>query len=229
MIEIAKKHWKLVLLGALVSIGVFYSLQQIANYRVSELYLALDLKEAEYEASIIQLADATKNGRADEIARNLIQACGGDKQSRFDRLLGQLSNPMEPDELAELLVLFHECAYVSAHQRLVMALRLHREVEAWQELTETRERVLSNFSYTPNEAIQLWAELAENELGIAYDAAALVRLQGLIIAELMRGSATDATEIRSILSEVSEVNAAISAKRNNNGIIREEIAAVHLR
>lgn len=212
------KNLKFALLGVFVSLLVFFVLYRLANQNFAEVLSVINEQEQAYETQVIQMAETIRGGRRNVSETSFFQECSSNKQNRFDSLLNQLSNPMSQADLSELLVLLNECAYAPVHKKIVSALQLAREVEAWQEFNKLNIEVSKKLFDKPNENISLWLEFADNEIQKANNGIFLVGLQSNIIVELLTGSSTRSPEILEILAEVDQVKLQINEYtiQNNN-------------
>ncbi len=211
------------ILGIVVSVSVFYVLFALANRSIDAANQILLTEQEQLQDRIATTADTLRRNGTNEAVQSLFSTCDSDTQTRFDELLGRLSLPIPKADVGELHILFHRCAYAPAWQRLALALQLQRDVELWSELqamTSTFPRALRSHVRAD---MTYWYDLAENERLIAKEAQELVRLQGIIIAEIMRGESGDATSIKDALAEVSNANTNINQLRNQNAALRQQI------
>lgn len=220
MVSYLKSQWRLVALGILCSILIFLILQNIADRRVANMIESLSAAQAVLATESGQLSDQLRRGQYPQTALTRYSVCPNPKQLQFDALLGQLSNALTNAELRDLQVLFQECAYANVYQRLYTALQLENVTTQWSYLSQAEASHQLVSREVDDQEQSNRSTFVQNELAIAEEAMNLVRLQGMIIAELsVNTSATD-PRIVAILAEVDTVKQTMSQLRAENASLR---------
>lgn len=187
-----------------VIIFVYFGMRYVVSQQNSATLSALELAVNNQQIVLLTLADLTRVNGADSSTERIIVDCGQIERQRFDTLLDSLSATINPTELTELDTLFYKCGGFYADRKSVMATRLVREVEVYEEY-QTLRGVLRKNTEEENEQLVAWQALAEAELKTAESFNKLVQLQGAIISQLRTGKPSTSPEIVATLAEVSTV------------------------
>ncbi len=194
------------LLVAIIAVTVVFVKSFVAD-KVAEAneksQLALDAKVAEQELLLSKISELTRTNGADEITEKIIVDCTATERARFDALLDQLSGSISGQEIKELDTLFYKCARFYADRKSVMAARLHREVEVYEEYVRLYGYIRNEVSVDLEKRVVVWRQVADSELTLAGYFNDLVRLQGNIITALLQGQSKESTDIKNTLSEVA--------------------------
>lgn len=216
---------KIIILGALVSVGTFLTLritQELSTAQAAEAQALVNLRIAEQELLLQQISEAARRGEADATTELVIVDCSASERNRFDLLLDALNTPLSQGELREAELLLNKCGGVAADRRAFMSARLLREVEVF----ETLQRLSLAFG-APEVAVPDrladWKQLAQFELQMATQLRELVTLQGRIIELLLDGKRAESTEIQEILKEVRNTQNVISITNQQMDNVRESL------
>lgn len=191
------------ILTIVLLIGLYFIVRYTIDAQNRETVAALDTAIAEQEKNLITLAEITRTNGADTATERIIVDCSYDERQQFDKLLDLLSASISKEQLLDLNTLFYKCGSFYSDRKSVMATRLVREVEVFEDYLKLRSVMSSESS--KSKTLDPWKKLAEAELKTAEYFNQLVLLQGKVITELNAGKNATAPELVATLQEVNTV------------------------
>lgn len=187
-----------------VVVSVYFLINYFASMQNKQTLDKINSAIINQELVLAKISDLTRTNGADAVTEKIIPDCGPNERQRFDNLLGSLSTSIKNSELTELNNLFYLCGSFYSDRKAVMAARLSREVEIFDEYLALKT-ALENKTTQENTKLVAWQELAADEVKTAEYFNALVALQGKIITDLLLGKKADSPEVVATLTEVSNV------------------------
>lgn len=194
--------------GLLLVALTFFCASWYVKTQQSEYRDQLNTLLTAQESKMSSLSMLIDRDEADEAVRRIVADCSQSERERFDTLLGSLSQ-LSRSDLVEISNLFAVCGSFYADQQAILAMRLKRELEIHQELTNLL--ILTDTDVSEQEAEgQQWQELTNLEQDRSALTAELVSIQGVIIDLLLSGKTVSSEEIVMALEKAQTTKDSLS-------------------
>lgn len=204
---------------------VYYAGSFIAGKRLENVSTVLRNQIAEQQAQLTAIAEITARNGADSITESVVRDCVTSERTEFDTLLGNLNRGLSTTELQKLERLFGRCGGFYAERKAIMASRMMREIEVYQNYVAQLEAVTDE-SLADEYRIETWRQLAGEEKKQGELFAEMVTLQEKIITTLLEGKSAQSEEIKTILAEVSETQGNLIVASKQAGAIRQSLISL---
>jgi len=224
MTETMQKYRWPALIALAIATGVFLSMY-IVQQRMQTFEANSRVQLAEQQALLSTIAETTARNGADSITESIVRDCSIDDRSRFDTLLGSLDSGLPRYELIELERLYLACGNFYAERKAVMVARLSREIEIYEsDIAQLSD--ITGRDQSDNYKLAAWQQLAAGEATQSQHFSAMVRAQKQIIDTLLTGKSAASEEIKTILSEVSEIKEALLLAKTQTDMLRTDLTAL---
>jgi hypothetical protein len=195
----------------------WYIKTQQGEYR-DRLYTAL----TEQENTMLNLSTLIDRDEADEAVAQIVKDCSVEERQQFDTLLSSLSE-LNRQKLQEVNGLFDMCSHFYADRQAILAMRLNRELETYEEYVALLALTDSDVEeYTAR--TEQWQKLSQFEHDRSRLAAELVDLQGVIIDLLVSGKSVDSEEILNALQDAQVARVALVTLNTEADELRKQLS-----
>jgi hypothetical protein len=184
--------------GLLIGGVVVYLFSQlVSNNRLVTARAQLDGEIQAQTTKLSGFATILRHSGGTTSVDAVVSDCSSVDRARFDSLLSRIES-LNRTDLAELRVLFNDCADYHAKRRTGVFFQFEREVEVWKQLVSARRSLGATQTMEDRNNWQDSLELERTRMNVLNS---LVRIQGDIIEALYDGESVDSLRLKNLLDE----------------------------